>query len=64
VRKRMTARCYMNIPNVQTRISVFKTSTGADVVEATKIFEREIGEEEIVCRIQSFSMISAHHWAR
>jgi hypothetical protein len=30
----------------------------ADVVGATKILEREIEEEEIVCQIQSFIMIA------
>jgi hypothetical protein len=60
----MTARCSINILNVQTRIDILKTSAGADVVGATKIFEKEKGEEEIVCRIQSFIVISAHHCAR
>jgi hypothetical protein len=64
VRKRITAHCSLNIRDIQTRMYVLKTSAGADVVEATKIFEREIGEEEIVCRIQSFITISAHHWVR
>jgi hypothetical protein len=64
VRKRGTARYSIKIINVQTRRGVLKTSTGADVVRATKIFERQIGEEDIVCRIQSFIMISAHHWVR
>jgi hypothetical protein len=62
VRKRMTARCSINILNVQTRIEVLKTNTGVDLVGTTKIFEREIGEEEIVCRIQSFMIIHAHPW--
>jgi hypothetical protein len=39
-------------------------STWTDVVGGTKIFEKEIGEEEIVGRIQSFLMISGHHWKR
>jgi hypothetical protein len=45
-------------------MDVLKTSAGADVVGAPKVFEREIGEEEIVCQIQSFVMISVHHWVR
>jgi hypothetical protein len=49
---------------IQTRIDVLKTSAGADMVGATKIFEKEIGEEEIVCRIPSFIMIRTHHWVR
>jgi hypothetical protein len=64
VRKRMTVRSSINslkILNVQTRIDVLKTSAGADVVEATKIFEIEIGEDEIVCQIRSFTVIGAHH---
>jgi hypothetical protein len=67
VRKRPAVRCSTNILNplkVEIRIDILKTSAGADVVGATKIFEREIGEEEIVCQIQSFMMISAHHWVR
>jgi hypothetical protein len=48
VRKRMTARCSIKIRNAQTRIDVLRTSVGADLVGATTIFEREIGEEEIV----------------
>jgi hypothetical protein len=60
----MTVYCSINILNVQTSIDALKTSAWADVVGATKIFEREIGDEEIVCRIQLFIMISAHHWVR
>jgi hypothetical protein len=60
----MTVRCSINLLNVQTLIDVLKTSAGADLVGATKIFEREIGEEEIVCRIQSLVIISAHHCVR
>jgi hypothetical protein len=64
VRKRMSARDSINILNVQTCINVLGTSAGADVVGTTKILEREMGEKEIVCRIQSFIMISAHDWVR
>jgi hypothetical protein len=32
-------------------MDILKTSAGADVVETTKIFERETGEEEIVSQI-------------
>jgi hypothetical protein len=69
VRKWMIARCSINILkvdvlNAQARIDILQTSARADVVGTTKIFEREIGEEEIICRIKSFSMISAHHWVR
>jgi hypothetical protein len=64
VRKRMTARCFLKILNVQTGIDVLKTSAEAEVVGAMKIVEREIGAEEIVCRIRSFSMIGAYHWVR
>jgi hypothetical protein len=39
-------------------IDVLRTSAGADVTGATRIFEREIGEEEIVSRVQLFMMIS------
>jgi hypothetical protein len=60
----MTARCSRNILNVQTSIDILKTSARADVAGSTKIFEREIVEKEIVCRIQSFMMISAHHRVR
>jgi hypothetical protein len=60
----MTVRYSINTLNVETRIEVLETIAGADVVEATKIFEREIGEEEIVCRIQSFILINTHHWVR
>jgi hypothetical protein len=60
----MAAHCWIDLLNVQKRIDVLKTSAVADVVGATKILEREIGEEEIVCRIQSFIMINAHHWVR
>jgi hypothetical protein len=42
-------------------MDVLKTSAGEDVIGATKIFEREVGEEEIICRMQSFIMIIAHH---
>jgi hypothetical protein len=42
VRKRMTARCFINILNLQTRINVLKTSAEADVVGATKIFEKKL----------------------
>jgi hypothetical protein len=34
------------------------------VVGVTKMFQREIADEEIVCRIQSFIIISAHDWVR
>jgi hypothetical protein len=64
VREWMIAPCSINILNVQTRTDVLQTSPGADVVGATKIFEREIGKQEIVCRIQSFIMIRLHHWVR
>jgi hypothetical protein len=47
----MIDRCSMTILNVQAGIDVIETSAAADMVEVTKIFEREIGEEEIVCRI-------------
>jgi hypothetical protein len=60
----MAAGCSINFLNAQTHIDVLKTSTGADMVGATKIFEREIGEEEIVCRRQSFILTSAYHWVR
>jgi hypothetical protein len=36
----------------------------AHVVGATQIFEREIGEEDIVCQIQLLIMISVYHWTR
>jgi hypothetical protein len=49
VRKPMTARCSINSLNVQTRIDILKTSAGRNVVGATKIFERELGEEAVVC---------------
>jgi hypothetical protein len=45
-------------------MDVLKTSAVMDVVGATKIIEREIGEEEIVCRIESFIIINTHHWVR
>jgi hypothetical protein len=61
VRERMTHRCSINIINVQTRTEVRKTSAEADMVGATRIFEREIGEEEIICRTQSFTVICAQH---
>jgi hypothetical protein len=64
MRKWIHARCSINIRNAQTRRDVLKTSAGADVVGATKILEGEIGEERIICRIQSFILISAHHWVR
>jgi hypothetical protein len=54
----------MNILNVQARIDLLKTSARADVARVTKIFEREIGEEEIVCRIQPCIMINGHHCVR
>jgi hypothetical protein len=60
----MTARSSINILNVQTGLDILKTSAGADMVGATKILEIEIGEKGIFCRIQSFVMIGAHHWAR
>jgi hypothetical protein len=60
----MTARRPINILNVQTRVDALKTSAGVDVARATTIFEREIGEEEIVCRMPSFIMINAHHWVK
>jgi hypothetical protein len=63
VRNRTTARSFINLLNGQARMDVLKTSSGADVVEATKIFEKEIGEE-IDCRIQSLIMINAHHGVR
>jgi hypothetical protein len=34
------------------------------VAGARRIFEKDGGEEEIVCRTQSFFMTSTHHWAR
>jgi hypothetical protein len=46
----MSACRSINIPNVQTRIDILKTITGADVVGAAKIFERETGEKEILCQ--------------
>jgi hypothetical protein len=64
VRKLMTADCSINILNVQTRIDVLKASARADVVGAMKVFEKEMGEEEIVCRMQPFIVISAHSWVR
>jgi hypothetical protein len=64
VRKWMTARCSILIPNVQTRRDVLKTSAGVKLVRATKIFDSEISEEDIVCRIQLFMMIRAHDWVR
>jgi hypothetical protein len=64
VRKRMTSRCSKNILNGQTSRDVLKMSAEADVVGATKIFEKETGEEEIVYQRQSFIMISAHHRVR
>jgi hypothetical protein len=64
MKKRMTARCSINIRNVQTRINVDKTSAGADVVGAAKIFDREVGEEDMVYRIESFTMNSAHNWVK
>jgi hypothetical protein len=64
MRKQMTARCSINILNVQIRIDVLKTSTRAEVVGPPKIFERKIGEDETVCRIQSFIIIGAGHWVR
>jgi hypothetical protein len=64
VRKRMTVRCSINIPNIRTGIDVLKTSAEAALVGATKIFERKIGEEEIICQMQSFILIRAHHWVR
>jgi hypothetical protein len=39
----MTPGCSINALNVQVRIEVLETSARADVVGATKIFEREIG---------------------
>jgi hypothetical protein len=44
----MTARCFINTLNVQTRINGLKTSAGADLVGTTEIFEREIGEEKVI----------------
>jgi hypothetical protein len=60
----MNARCSINILNVQPRIGILRMSTGAEMVGAMKMFEREIGEEKIVCQMQSFIMISAQHWVR
>jgi hypothetical protein len=60
----MTARSDRNSLNVRVGIDILKTSAGADVVGATKIFESKIGEEEIVCRIELFIMISAHRYVR
>jgi hypothetical protein len=54
----------MNILNTQTHVSVLEMSGGADVVGATKIFESEIGGEEIICGIQSFVMIDAQHFMK
>jgi hypothetical protein len=38
-------------------MNVLTMSAGTDVDGATKLFERKIGEKEIVCPIQSFIMI-------
>jgi hypothetical protein len=64
VRKRMTARYFIHVLNVQTGRDALQASAGADVVGARRIFEREIGEEGIVCRMQSLIMISAHDRVR
>jgi hypothetical protein len=64
VRKSMIAYCPIDVLNVGTRIDVLKATAGTDVVGATTVFDREIGQEEIVYRIQSLSMISARHWVR
>jgi hypothetical protein len=64
LRNRMTALYSTNVRNVQTRIDILETSAGADVGEAIKIVKKEIGQEKIVCRIQSFMITSARHWVR